>query len=75
MFGASNRTRAENAEAELIFVKMRLAQYDELFKKLKKHDHFKFTSGGGIVAYNKDEPDNYGTGYIVPEECIKMSFV
>lgn len=59
--------RAEKAELQLMLDSMRLAQYDSLMAKLRKYDNFRFNSGGGIIAYNKGEPEMYGTAYSWPD--------
>ena len=68
-------------ECELLTARQdqeRLRQYDELVKKLKKFDWFEFNSGGGIVAHEKNEPIeegmSYGTGFVVPEEYIRIRY-
>lgn len=76
MFGWKQRAmkaegEAEVARLELMMAKLRLAQYDALMVSLQKHDHFKFNSGGGIVAYNKGENEMFGHGYTWPNPAYR----
>jgi hypothetical protein len=79
MFGrkkiAEANYRADSAELRLTMAEMRLAQFDDLMRKLKRHDNFRFTPSGGIVAYNKGEPEMLGTAYCVPDERFRCQLV
>lgn len=65
----------DNARMELMLAEMRLQKYDDLIRKLKRHDYFKFNSGGGIVAYNKGEDEMFGQGYTVPDDRFRCKIV
>lgn len=79
MFGRKQleetNARADTAELNLMMAEMRLAKYDDLIRKLKQHDHFRFNSRGGIIAYSRDEPEMFGTGYSVPDDRFRCEFV
>jgi hypothetical protein len=79
MFNRKLKERIEDLELELSQVKQNLFQWNIMFKQLAHYDWFEINSGGGIIAYEKNEPENqymnFGTGITVPYDDCRLRIV